>query len=104
MVKDASKSASDKIINYDKQEVASGKQNCEGCLLKGLAWIQVFLSPAIIYSSNTNNLERSSEIILCLIACSLFISWVYLYPEDAVWGRAFLCWAVGSVLSVFKAN
>ena len=45
MVKDASKSASDKIINYDKQEVASGKQNCEGCLLKGLAWIQVFLSP-----------------------------------------------------------
>ena len=45
MVKDASKSASDKIINYDKQEVASGKQVCEGCLLKGLAWIQVFFKP-----------------------------------------------------------
>ena len=35
LVKDPGKSSSNKIINWDEQKVARGKQNCDSCLPKG---------------------------------------------------------------------
>ena len=35
LVKDPGKSSSNKIINWDEQKLARGKQNCDSCLPKG---------------------------------------------------------------------